>query len=202
MRFLSKIPTYVSLIFISLLVFTATGFAADAVLDATAPQSSLLDLLKPVYNAFAGGHYAYAAALAVIVMVALVKRYLGGSIPWLHTDLGGSAMALIASSATAVSAGLAAPGAVVSFGLMKTALLVGIGAAGGFAMIKNLIIEPLLKPLEAKAPAWMRPIFGMIGWIFDKPDAVQTAEKAGVAAVAATPAVGLSASTGTPTDVK
>ncbi len=159
--------------------------------------------MKPVYSAFAGGHYAYAGALLVILLVALSKRYLGGTLPWLHSDIGGSTMALLLSGATACAAGLATPGAHLTFGLLKTALLVGAGAAGGFAVIKNLLIEPLLKPLEAKAPAWAKPIFALVLWIFDKPDATVQAEAAGAAAVKANPPTGIAGATGTtPTDVK
>ncbi len=68
-------------------------------------------------------------------------------------------------------------------------------------MFKNLIIEPLLKPLAAKAPAWMQPLFQLVFWVFDKPSAVATAEAAGKAAVAAAPGAGIAAVAGKPTEV-
>lgn len=193
---------------VGLLAFTGTSLAADAIEQTVTPAAdgSLLDLLKPVYSAFSGGHYAYAGALVVILLVALTKRYLG-KIAWLHSDAGGSTLALVLSTATAMAAGLATPGAAVTWALMKTALLVGVGAAGGFAMIKNLIVEPFLVPLMAKAPAWLQPILGLVTWIFEGGAAKQaailaTAAAAGSAAVAAAPGGGVAAVTGTPTDVK
>jgi hypothetical protein len=187
------------LVLTALLAFTGTALAAEA---ATGADGSWLDMLKPLYDAMAGGHYAYAAALTIIVMVALVKRYLGDKWTWLHSDAGGSAMALTAAAATAAATSLAAPGATMTLDLMKSALLVGVGAAGGYAVLKNLIVEPLLIPLQAKAPAWAKPILQLVIWIFDKPDAIKIAEAAGSAAVAAQPAQGATASTGAPTDVK
>jgi hypothetical protein len=171
-------------------------------------MSNFLDLLKPVYDAFAGGRYAFAVALGVIAAVALIKRYAGSGkfSAFVHGDTGGSLMALATAMAGAMASGLAAPGAHVTFALVKTGLLVGIGAAGGFAMLKNLVIEPLLKPLAAKAPAWMQPLFALIFFFFDHGDngaaALATAQAAGDAAVAAKPAVGIDAVTSAPTDVK
>lgn len=199
MKIVRALPLLVSLVLIALASFGATAFAAGQVAD---PESSLLDLVKPVYDALSGGHYAYAGALLVILLVALTKRYLGDRIAWFHSDAGGSLLALLASSAAALGSGLASPGAVITLSLLKSALLVGVGAAGGYAMIKNLIVEPLLKPLAAKAPAWMQPIFAMVFWIFDKPSAIVTATKAGDTAVAAHPSIGVAGVTGEPMDVK
>lgn len=199
MKIVRALPLWISLLLIASFSFSATAFAAGAVAD---PDSSLLDLARPVYEALSGGHYAYAGALLVILLVALTKRYLGDRIAWLHSDAGGSLLALLASSAAALGSGLASPGAVITLSLLKSALLVGVGAAGGYAMIKNLIIEPLLKPLAAKAPAWTQPIFALVFWIFDKPSAIATAVKAGDTAVATHPATGVAGVTGEPTDIK
>ncbi len=187
-----RIAHLVVMVFAAIISFGAVAHAADQV---TTSDSSLIDLAKPVFEAFSGGHYAYAAALLVILLLALIKRYAwGGFETWIHTDLGGTIMALVTSAAAAVSAGLAAPGAHVTLSLLKSALLVGVGAAGGFAVLKNLVFEPLLKPLEAKLEAKypkLAPLLSIITWIFDKPDPVAQATAAGSAAVAANPAQGV-----------
>lgn len=201
MTYLRKSALIVSLAFIGLLSFAGFALAAGAAAPSTT-DGSLLDLAKPVYDAFMGGHYAYGAALLVVLMVALAKKYLGDKIPWLHSDAGGSLLALLAAMSAAVAAGLATPGASITLALLKSSLLVGIGAAGGYAMLKNLIIEPLLKPLAAKAPAWMQPLFQLIFWIFDKPSPTETANAAGDAAVIATPGSGVDGVIGASTDVK
>lgn len=207
-RLVKATPLALSLGLIGLLAFSATAFAADTIAP---PNASIMDLAKPVFNAFSGGHYAYAAALGVILLVAVLKkasaRYLPSTVVnALHSDAGGSALALAGATATAMAAGLAAPGAVVTFGLLKTALLVGVGAAGGYAVLKNLVIEPVLKPLASKAPAWAQPIFTLVFWIFDKPDSVLATEAnaaaAGEAAVKANPSPGVAEVLGQPTEVK
>ncbi len=200
-----------------LAVFTGTAIASEAIapiapahqyaglLAQAAPDPSLLDLLRPVYDAFAAHQYGLMGALLVIALVALAKRWGGASFPWLHSDMGGSAMALVVSAATALAAGLGTPGAHVTLELLKTAVFVGLTAAGGYAAIKNLLIDPVLRPLAAKAPAWMQPIFQLVFWVFDKQATnlpVAIAVKAGDAAVIAAPATGAAGIVGTPTEVK
>jgi hypothetical protein len=180
------------------LVISFGGVALAA--DAIDPSTGSADLAKSIYAAFAGGHYAYCASLFAILAVALTKRYLGPRVPWLHSDVGGTSLVLTGSVATAMAAGLAGGGP-LTYALAKSALLVGIGAAGGFTVLKRLVIEPVLRPLAARAPAWMQPIFSMILWIFDKPDPIGAAEQAGNAATAAAPAAGAASTVGSSTEV-
>jgi hypothetical protein len=196
MKIVKFLPALIVLVFLGIVTFGATAFAATAA-TGTADSSSLLDLLKPVFDAFNGGHYAFAAALLVVALVALVKRCFGDKVPVLHSDAGGSLLAPVTAAAAALATGLGAPGAHVTTDLLKSALLVGAGAAGGYAVIKNLLIDPVLKPLAAKAPAWAQPIFALVFYFFDKPDPIATATKAGDAAVAAKPAEGVTQATGT-----
>ncbi len=180
----------------------ATAAAAQGV-DPTVADTSLLDLLRPVYEAFSSGRYALTGALIVVVLTALVKRYLGNRISWLHSDAGGSAMALVASAASALAAGLVAPGATITLSLLERALGVGVTAAGGYAILKNLVIDPILRPLAAKAPGWLQPVFQVVLWVFDHPatDPVPVAEAAGKAAVTAKPGTGVEGVVGKPTDI-
>lgn len=199
----SFLPSAILLGIVGLVSFTTVAHAATAV---DGGDTSLLDLARPVYEAFAGGHYALSAFLIVLLMVALTKRYLGDKIAWLHSNMGGSAMALIAAFASAAIAGLVAPGATVTFGLMKTALMAGVFAAGGYAVLKNLVVDPILKPLSAKAPTWMQPIFSAVFWIFDhsvtdNTVTIATAERVGDAAVVANPGKGIGVIVGNPGDV-
>jgi len=201
--FLRLLPVSLALVAIGGFFFTAAAQAAGAV---TPPDVSLTDLLKPLYEAFSGGHYAYAAALLTIAIVTLVKRWLADKIPFLHTDAGGALLAVCAAMASAVATALAAPGAAVSWSLMKSSFLVGVGAAGGFTVLNDVIVKPLLKPLRAKLPSWAQPILDLVLFFFDKKlageDAIAKAEKAGNDAVAANPAPGTAAVIGKPADVK
>jgi hypothetical protein len=183
-------------------IATLAGSGVALAANAVDPADGSLDLARSVYDAFSGGRYAYCGALAIVLLVALVKRYAGPKVPWLHTDAGGSTLVLAGSTATAAAAALAAPGATVSLALMKTSLMIGVAAAGGFSIVKALLIEPLLKPLQAKLPAWAQPIMQVVMWIFDKPDPIAEATAAGNAAVAASPSTGVAGVSGKSTEVK
>jgi len=188
---------------------------AAAAVDAAATDSTnWVDLAKPVYDAFVGHNPALGVCLALVLLVALIKRYVGttGTVgTFVHSDAGGSLLVLVGAAATAAGAALGTPGAHISLTLLKQAALVGVSAAGGYAMIKNLIIEPVLKPLAAKAPSWAQPVFSLIFAIFDHapgtvaPDPQLEIAKAivvGQTAVATKPPTGADGITGTPTAVK
>jgi hypothetical protein len=184
-----------------LLGFNVSAHAAETV---DPSNSSPLDLLRPIFDEVMKGHYIAATALALVLAVALVKRYAPGKAgDFVHSDAGGSLttmlMAMLGAIATATMGG-----APWSWGILTTAAMVGVAAMGGYTAIKRLIIEPLLRPLAAKAPAWAQPLFGLVLWIFDRRfqgDAVKNAEAAGTAAVVAHPGEGANSVAGNPTEL-
>lgn len=172
---------------VSLLSFTATAATAAAV----DPNDGLLEILKSAYSAITSGHYAYAAAVSLIFACAVAKRYGAKYIPALNSDIGGTLLVLFGSLGGALATSLVDSSVNLSWGLMSRALSVALAAAGGYSMLKRLVVVPLLKPLMAKLPVWAQPILQMVLWVFDKPDALATAKQAGDAAVAAKPAPGI-----------
>lgn len=172
LRFKTVIKIWSLMLLAFLLSFTGAAFAADSV---TPSDGTLLDLAQPIYAAFAGGHYALCACLAVVVLVGVLKRYspLGPkATAWLHSDMGGVLAALVTSTATACAAALAAPGAHLTLGLLETALLIGVGAAGGYAALKNVVVEPILLKIQARMPAQLQWVLGSVLWIFDHGDVI------------------------------
>lgn len=200
-KLLAPISVALGFLGVVLLGFTVSAHAAGAV---SPDDGNLLDLARPVFDEVMKGHYIAATALALILAVALVKRYAPGSIgKFVHSDMGGSLTTMLMAMAGAVATATVG-GAAFSWGILTTALTVGIAAMGGYTAIKRLVIEPLLRPLAAKAPAWAQPIFSLVLWIFDRrfqDDPVKTAEAAGNAAVAASPSTGADAVAGQPTDL-
>lgn len=179
--------------------FTATALAAGA---ATPGDESLLEMAKPIYDAFVHGQKLYAGMLALVLVIAAMKRYAPGKVgAWLQTDIGGALTTLVMSFAGAMATSLAG-GVGVSFAMVKAAAMIAVGAAGGYSLIKKLVVEPFLKPLSKKAPAWAQPIFAVVFWIFDKKSPVAEAEAAGEAAVKADPGKGVEAVAGKPTEVE
>lgn len=195
--------SYLKIFALSLLallgVFTATAFAAAA----AAPESeSLLEMLRPVWEAFSQGKQLHAGMLALVVVIAAMKRYAPGKLGvWLATDIGG-ALTTLGMAFGASMAAATVDGAGLSAAMVKSALGIAVGAAGGYSLVKKLVIEPFLKPWSKKLPAWTAPIFAVVFWFFDKKSPVETAEAAGDEAVAKKPAEGVKSVAGAPTEVE
>lgn len=186
---------------VGLVTFGGVAVAAGA---AEPTDGSLLDLLKPVLDAFRGGQYVYAGALALVLAVAAVKHYGGNRFPWLLSDIGSSILALLGSFAATLSVALGT-GSKLGLGLLWTAGGVAVAAAGGYSLIKKLVIEPLIASNWYKnAPSWVVTGMDVVLWIFGEATSspIPAAEKAGTDAVAAHPAGGTAAVVGTPTEIK
>lgn len=191
--------------FILGLLFSFTGVALAAG-TASPDDGNLLDLLRPVYDAFASGHKLYAGMLALVVAVAAMKRYAPtkyGISDFVHGDVGGTLLTLVGSFSGALATSLGG-GAGITWSMAEAATLIAVGAAGGYAMVKKLLVEPLRNSnwYKTKASAWLKTGLGVAFWIFDKPSPVAAAEDAGQKAVDAKPATGAEGVVGKPTDVE
>lgn len=151
---LNKTLLFFVSLFTTLVVFTAGAHAANAI----DPADGSLDVAKAVYDALHGGHYAYAAAMALVVAVALLRKYGGSAIPALHTDAGSALLVLGGSFGAALAATLAGGGP-LTWPLAWSAACVAFAAAGGYATIKKLVVTPLLP----KLPPWLA---GVVGFLF------------------------------------
>jgi len=190
----------VLLTLVGLVAFTATAVAAPAVTG-----TDLLDLAGPVLDAFTGGKWALGASLALVALVALARKH-AGDVPgpagrFLAGDAGGAALVLLGAFGAALAVTLGT-GAALGGGVAYAALKVAVVTAGGFSLVKKLVVDPLLRPLAAKAPAWMQPVFALVFWFFDRPTPTAKADAAGAAAVAAKPGKGVAGVTGSVRDVE
>lgn len=169
---------------------------------AFAQEEVLFDLAKPVYEAALGGQWALAAASALILGVAVVRKF-GDEWSWVNKDWGASLLVLLGSFGGAAATALAG-GATISFALVWEALQVAVAASGGYSLIKKLLVEPLLRPWANKAPKWLKPFLNMILWLFDGSSeaAKARAKAAGDKAVAEKPSSGISGVIGTPKNLE
>lgn len=168
-------------------IFTATAFAANAV---NPDDQNIFELLKPVYEAFMRGEKLYAGMLALVAAVAAAKRYAPGRVgAWINGKYGQPLTVLLMSFGGAMATALSA-GSMPGWPMVKTAALIAAAAAGGYSMIKTLLVDPFIRPWAAKAPAWLRWLLNGVLWFFDRPSPVAKAEAAGQAAVDAKPAQG------------
>lgn len=188
-RFLAPISVALGFLGVLLAGFVVSANAASTV---TPDDGNLLDLARPVFDEIMKGHYVAAASLALILCVALVKRYAPGKAgEFVKSDVGGSLTTLLMSFGGALATATMG-GAPWSWAMGWTAATLAVTAAGGYVLIKKLIVEPILRPLSKKTPAWMAPVWSMIFWAFDrKVEAAANATKAGDVAVAAKPSTGI-----------
>lgn len=195
-----KLSIAVSATFIAFFAFLGTAFAANV---ATGDEESLLDLAKPILEAVKGGDYFLAAACALILGAAALRKYGAKRWPFFATKPGGALLMLLASFSGALATSATA-GEVPSAGLAWAAFKVSIAAAGGYSLISVLVIDPLRPWMETKAPAWLRTAFNALAWVFTAPTnpALEEATKAGDEAVKANPAPGTKPTLGEPTDVE
>lgn len=200
-----KTPIIIALttLFATFLAFTATAFAAEGV---TPDQGSLLDLAKPVYEAIMAGHYLAAACLAVVVVVTAARRYAPGKVGEFLASKPGAVLATFATALAGAFATALLAGAPFTLALAKTGLGIAVAAAGGYSIIRILIVEPLLASswYANKAPAWLKAAMGLVLWAFTQKEspAIAKADAAGAAAVAANPSKGLADVAGPMSELK
>lgn len=179
-------------ILIFLGMFTTAAFASSIAVPTD--DSTIQEMLRAIVDAFQSGHKLYAGMIALSVAVIAVKKL---APKWkaldqkVHTDVGGAVLTLAGSFAAAMATSMAAGTYTPTWPMARAALYIAIGAAGGYVLIKKLIVEPLLRPLAKKAPVWAQPILALVFYIFDKPTPVEEAEAAGAKAVEAKPAQGM-----------
>lgn len=151
---------------------------------ALAQSDDLVALAGPVLDAVLGGSYAYGAALALVLGVALLRRYGGAKWPLLASKKAAPYLVLVGAFGAALATSLSA-GAAVSTALLWGAFKVAAGAGYGYALLK-----PLVSALQAKSPAWLQPVFGLLDWVFSAKGRAAKAKAAGDKAVSDSPAKG------------
>jgi hypothetical protein len=216
-KFAQSLPLVLVALVVGGASFTTTAYAlsltsaSNTVAQVTTDDSSLIDLARPVYDAFVNHQYGLMIPLAIVLIVALLRRLPGKVGTFMHSDFGGTISALSIGGATAVGAALAVPGAHVTFDILKAGFAAGVLAAGGYAVLKHVFVDPVLPKLAALAPSWLQPILNLFISIFDHSTApkqpptaevVNKATTAGTAAVAANPGQGAAAVVGAPVEVK
>lgn len=191
---MKHLATIISLTLIALGSFVATAAAAGAV----APETShVLDLARSVFDAVMSGSYWYAAALALVLAVAAGSKYGGKYWKFLGSGPGKAALVLVGSFAGAFATTLAA-GASPSAAMAWMAIQVALGAAGGYSLVKSLVL-PLLQKAAARWP-WLKFLAKPLEWITGR-DPAEEARAAGDAAVAENPPTGIAGIVGEPKDI-
>lgn len=179
-----KLTAFLLFTVIAYCSFIGVAVAAGTVIP---DDGNILDLARPFYEAIMGGQWWLAAMAGLILATTAAKRYLPGKAgAWVNGEYGQPLTVLLLAFGGAGAAALlaAGPGAAFSGALAYAAFKVALGAAGGYTFLKAFL-APILVKIQAKAPAWMQPLFTVLLWAFSKPAANEVAEKAGDEAVKA-----------------
>ncbi|MBZ4336420.1 hypothetical protein K8556_36875 [Corallococcus sp. AS-1-12] len=91
-----------------------------------------------VLDAVTARNWALVASLGVVALVYVLRRYMGAWWPVLRTARAGAALAVLLSVAGAVANALLA-GESFTVALLLKAVAIGLGAAGGFSVVKALL---------------------------------------------------------------
>lgn len=171
----------------------------------TAAISPDIDVLSPIWDALRTGRPALAAALMLVAVAAMVRKYGSTRVPWLNSELGSAATVLVGSFGAAAASAMTG-GSEPSWSLAWQALVIAIGASGGYSLVKQLLVDPVLRPLSLRAPKWLQPVFSVLFWPFDHPTAqlpdIAGSVRAGESALRDTPPEGIRRITGEPRDLE
>jgi hypothetical protein len=166
----------------------ATFTAAETALSV--PSDDLLAMAKQILDAVMAGQGWLGAALVLIALTGVARKFGKAYLPFLATDVGGMVLAAVGSFGGALATAFAA-GASVSGTLMLTAFGVAVAAMGGYVgLAKGLL--PFLEKAAVKWSLLKGPV-ALLRWFLDRPSTVKKAEAAGAQAVEASPGKGLEA---------
>lgn len=111
---------------------------------ATINPDDALSLIKAIIDAAGGKNWLLLVPVSALLLVFLVRKFVGPKVPWLQTDRGGALLALLGAIASAVVSAAVVPGP-------KSALSVAM-AAVTFLLGNQLLFTWLNKLLSPTGP--------------------------------------------------
>ena len=144
------------------LVVLLSLFALPALAQAVVPDPTvdLAAFLQLAGELWAGARWAPLIALAVVAVVAVLRKWGTTWIPWFGTRTGGLALAVGAAVAGALAQALLVPGAIVWAQVVFTALVAAAGAMGLHAGAKNTVRVLVRSPADPDPLAVDCPVCG------------------------------------------
>lgn len=124
---------FVAVMFVGLSLCASVAFGAG-IPDPSDPSA----FVSALSAAITARRWGVLAALLVIALVWLARRYAPQKWPWLRTDRGGAVLALVGSVLVTVCADLAS-GHAFSVAWLLDAIMLGMTAAGGYAVVRKII---------------------------------------------------------------
>lgn len=161
--------TLLSWLLVPFALVAAFAGVATAQTATVGEDTSLLELARPVLDAMLASNPGLAAALALVLIAALARRYGARAWPWLATDAGGALIVLVGAFGGAAASTLYQGGA-WSPTMAWAAFKIAAATGGGYSLVKRLVVDPVLRPyVIARLPQWIRvPVELWISAIFSK----------------------------------
>jgi hypothetical protein len=155
------------LVLILSFALTSTAFAA----------AGEFELARPILDAVMSGDYIWAATAAIVLGVALMRKFGAKAWPPLGSGKAAAIMVVVGSFAGAVLNALTA-GEGLSWEVLLTALKVAIFSGGAVALAKEL------------SPMWLRPVLDTLLGSDSADTRLRDAERAGLDAMKSNPSDG------------
>ncbi|WP_233604967.1 hypothetical protein [Corallococcus sp. AB030] len=129
------------------LVFPSVAFAQA---NSTPDPGNVESFARLILDAVTARNWALVASLAVIALVYVLRRFVGAWWPLLRTARAGAVLALLLSVSGAMANALLA-GESFTVALLLKALTIGLGAAGGFTVVKTLLFGDAVEDAAREA---------------------------------------------------
>jgi hypothetical protein len=125
-------------------------FAAFAQVATSPDPGNVESFARLVLDAVTSRNWALVASLAVVALVYVLRRFAGAWWPVLRTARAGAVLAVLVAVAGAVANALLA-GEAFTAGLLLKAFAIGLGAAGGFSVVKALLFGDAVEDAAREA---------------------------------------------------
>lgn len=141
--------------------------AAELATVAAANQDPLVELVRLLWVAITGGEFISIVVALLVIISSLLARFGVHLSKWFGTGAGRAVITLLVAFSGGLSSALAV-GTPITWGVLRTVIVFALTAAGGYSLIKALIVEPLTPWMRDRAPEWLRLIWRGLTWVYDR----------------------------------
>lgn len=153
---------------ISILFLTVRGAQAAAQLatKASISEDPLFELARMLWVAIDKGEFISIAVTSLVMFSALLARFGVRLTSWFGTGAGKAVITLLVTFSGGLSAALAT-NTEITWEILRTVSIFALATAGGYSLIKVLIVEPLTPWMQNRA-AWIRSVWRALTWVYDR----------------------------------
>lgn len=156
------------LVYLVLLVTLRVAHAATQfVAVAAASEDPLFELTRLLWAAISDGDGVSIVVAVLVMLSALLARFGVRLTYWFGTSAGRALITLFVTFSSGLSSALAA-GTEITWDVIRSVSIFAATTAGGYSLIKALIVEPLTPWMRDSAPEWLRVGWRGLTWVYDR----------------------------------